>query len=529
MKNDFQMIDVQKEYEQDLLDAQIIRERQEELYKQAYLKQQEEYMRQLEMQQAMNDEILRENAKQFAAQMPSTWDVTAVSLHGNMDNTFAGNAIPVDPIVPRQVYDSHMTQMATAMNVLSGRKVLLVNTVCGTGSVGRLTVGLYRTLEDYGYECLAAYGRGEAPEGIRGYRIGTDMDMYIHGAMSRLYDRHGFYSMKATQDFVAMVKEYDPDIIHLHNVHGYYLNLGVLFSYLKKCGKKIIWTLHDCWSFTGHCSHFEYIGCQKWLTGCFKCEQLHEYPKSFGVDSSSRNYEAKKQLFTGIENLTIVTPSEWLKDKVQQSFLKEYPVTVVPTGIDLTQFYPREEIMSEDNLIYRVKNHLSLRNKTILLGVANPWRDRKGLVQFEALAKTLDERYAIILVGLNEKQIKALPENIIGLSRTDSTEELACLYSMADIYINLTLEDTFPTTNIEALACGTPVITYKAGGSPESIDETCGEAVDRNSIQGIVAAIDKIQSLKGECYTTQMCLRRAQLYSKEYRFLEYIQNVYEAL
>ena len=265
------------------------------------------------------------------------------------------------------------------------------------------------------------------------------------------------------------------------------------------------------------------------MTGCFKCEQLHEYPKSFGVDSSSRNYEAKKQLFTGIENLTIVTPSEWLKDKVQQSFLKEYPVTVVPTGIDLTQFYPREEIMSEDNLIYRVKNHLSLRNKTILLGVANPWRDRKGLVQFEALAKTLDERYAIILVGLNEKQIKALPENIIGLSRTDSTEELACLYSMADIYINLTLEDTFPTTNIEALACGTPVITYKAGGSPESIDETCGEAVDRNSIQGIVAAIDKIQSLKGECYTTQMCLRRAQLYSKEYRFLEYIQNVYEAL
>lgn len=529
MKKDFQMIDVQKEYEQDLLDAQIIRERQEELDRQAYLKEQEEFMLMMKMQQEQNDEMMRLNAMQFAAQMPSVRDAGAVSLTGNIDNTFAGNAIPVDPIIPRQVYDSHMSQMATAMNVLSGRKVLLMNTVCGTGSVGRLTAGLYHALEDYGYECIVAYGRGSAPEDIRGYRIGSDMDMYIHGAMSRLNDRHGFYSVGATQDLISMVKEYDPDIIHLHNVHGYYLNLPVLFSYLKKCGKKIIWTLHDCWSFTGHCSHFEYIGCNKWMTGCFKCEQLKEYPKSFGVDNSVRNFEDKKRLFTGIDNLTIVTPSEWLKDKVQQSFLKEYPVTVIPTGIDLMQFYPRQEVMSEDNLIYRIKNHLSLRNKTILLGVANPWRDRKGLKQFEMLARTLGERYAIILIGLNERQIKELPENIIGLSRTDSTDELAALYSMADIYVNLTLEDTFPTTNIEALACGTPVITYKAGGSPESIDETCGEAVDRNSIQGVVAAIDKIQSLKGECYTMQMCLRRAQLYSKEYRFLEYIQNVYEAL
>ncbi|MCR5508345.1 MAG: glycosyltransferase [Lachnospiraceae bacterium] len=528
-KNDFQMIDVQKEYEQDLLDAQIMWEQQEELERQAYLRQQEEMMQEVLRQQELNDRMMRENAMMFAAQRPSARDVTAVSLNGNMDNTFAGNAIPQDPIIPRQVYDSHLSQSATAMNVLSGRRVLLVNTVCGTGSVGRLMTGLYHSLEDYGYECLAAFGRDEAPEDVRGYRIGTDMDMYVHGAMSRLYDRHGFYSLKATQDFVSMIKEYDPDIIHLHNVHGYYLNLEVLFSYLKKCGKKIIWTLHDCWSFTGHCSHFEYIGCTKWMNGCFKCEQLREYPKSFGVDNSARNYEDKKRLFTGIDNLTLVTPSEWLKDKVQQSFLKEYPVTVVPTGIDLTQFYPREERMSEDNLIYRIKNHLSLRNKVILLGVANPWRDRKGLVQFKMLAKTLGDRYAIILVGLNEKQIKELPDNIIGLSRTDSIDELAALYSMADIYVNLTLEDTFPTTNIEALACGTPVITYKAGGSPESIDETCGEAVDRNSIQGVVAAIDKIQSLKGECYTVQMCLRRAQLYSKEYRFLEYIQNVYEAL
>ena len=528
-RKDFQMIDVQKEYEQDLLDAQIIWEQQEELRRQEYLRQQEQMQREMLRQQEINEQIMQENARQFVNQMPSSHDVTAVSLNGNMDNTFAGNAVPYEPIVPTQVFDSQAKQMATAMQGFGGRRVLLVNTVCGTGSVGRLVAGLYHTLEAHGYECLVAYGRGEAPADIRAYRIGTDRDVYIHGAMSRLNDRHGFYSRRATLDFIAMIREYDPDIIHLHNIHGYYLNVGVLFTYLKKCGKKIIWTLHDCWSFTGHCSHFEYIGCTKWLNGCFKCEQLKEYPKSFGMDSSIQNYKDKKELFTGINDLTIVTPSEWLKDKVRQSFLREYPVVVVPTGIDLMQFYPYPETLSEDNLIFRIKKGLSLRNKTILLGVANPWRERKGLKQFYMLSKSLSDRYAIILLGLNEKQIADLPDGIIGLSRTDSTEELAALYSMADVYVNLTLEDTFPTTNLEALACGTPVVTYKAGGSPESIDETCGEVVDRNSVQGVVAAIEKIKAAGASCYTTEMCLRRAQLYSREYRFLEYIQNVYEAI
>ena len=527
-KDDFQMIDVRKEYEQDLLDAQIIWEQQEELRRQEYIRQQEQIQQEMLRQQEMDAMILQENARAFVHQMPSMHDVTAVSLNGNMNNTFAGNAIPEQPVIPQEILDAQVAHYATAMRGFDGRRVLLVNTVCGTGSVGRLVTGLYHTLEDHGYECLVAYGRGSAPSDIRAYRIGTDADMYIHGAMSRLNDRHGFYSRKATLDFIAMVKEYDPDIIHLHNIHGYYLNLEVLFEYLGKCRKKIIWTLHDCWSFTGHCSHFEYIGCTKWMTGCYKCEQLQEYPKSFGVDNSKANYEDKRRLFTGIDDLVIVTPSEWLKDKVRNSFLAEYPVVVVPTGIDLSAFYPYNETTADDNLIFRIKNELSLRNKTILLGVANPWRDRKGLVQFAALEKSLSDRYAIILVGLNEKQISQLPPNIVGLSRTDSIEELAALYSMADIYVNLTLEDTFPTTNLEALACGTPVITYKAGGSPESLDDTCGVVVERNSIQGVVAAIEKIMTSGGLSYTRQMCLRRAQLYSKEHRFLEYVQNVYEA-
>lgn len=528
-KDDFQMIDVRKEYEQDLLDAQIIWEQQEQERYRAYLEEQEQLRQEMLRQQEQQQLILEENARQYNMQMPSEHDASAVSLNGNMNNTFAGNAIPAAPYIPREVMESQAVHYATSMSGFGGRKVLMVNTVCGTGSVGRLMAGLYRTLEDYGYECIAAYGRGEAPPDIRGYRIGTDTDMYIHGVMSRLIDRHGFYSGRATEDFIAMVKEYDPDIIHLHNIHGYYLNIQILFDYLKKCGKKIIWTLHDCWSFTGHCSHFEYIGCNKWLSGCYKCEQLKEYPKSFGVDNSKANYEDKRRLFTGIPDMMLVTPSEWLKEKVSQSFLREYPVTVVPTGIDLSSFYPYQETTDSDNLIFRIKNSLELRNKVILLGVANPWRDRKGLIQFSLLEKSLTDRYAIILVGLNDRQISELPPGIIGLRKTDSIEELVALYSMADIYVNLTLEDTFPTTNLEALACGTPVITYKAGGSPESIDNTCGEVVERNSIQGIVAAIDKILSSSGQCYTKEMCLRRAQLYSKEYRFLEYIQHVYEVL
>lgn len=264
------------------------------------------------------------------------------------------------------------------------------------------------------------------------------------------------------------------------------------------------------------------------MTECDSCEQLAEYPKSWFMDRSKKNYTQKKELFTGFDDLTIVTPSRWLASKVQQSFLKKYHTVVIPTGIELECFHPMQEERKDENIIFQLKNQLNLRGKFILLGVANPWRERKGLAQFEALAKSLSEKYAIILLGLNDEQLSQLPETIIGLSKTDSMEELAALYSMADVYVNLTLEDTFPTTNIEALACGTPVVTFKAGGSPESLDDTCGIAVDRNSIQGVIAAIERIISQKGVNYTREQCVSRAMLYSKERRYTEYISEVYDA-
>lgn len=453
-------------------------------------------------------------------------DVSSVSLDSNIENDFIGlgSFEEYEPLIS----DAQHAVMSS-MDRLENRRVLLVNTVAGTGSVGRLTTGLYDALTNRGYECLIAFGRDEAPEGYNCYRIGNNFDVYVHGAMSRLNDKHGFYSKRATREFIDVIEDYNPDIIHLHNVHGYYLNIEIFFKYLKESKRRVIWTLHDCWTFTGHCSHFEYIGCNKWQTGCFKCEQLMEYPKSMGRDNSIFNFTKKQELFTGLENLTLVTPSRWLKERVSQSFMRNYHVEVVPTGIDLSQFYPIKEEVDDSNLIFKLRNSLNIRGKKMLLGVANPWRERKGLKQFETLAKTIDDDYVIVLLGLNDSQLNDLPDSIVGLAHTDSVMELAALYSMADIYVNLTLEDTFPTTNIEALACGTPVVTFKAGGAAESIDDTCGIAVERNSIQGVVAAIEKIMSQRGVAYTVEDCLKRARIYDREYRFMEYIQEVYEGI
>ncbi len=455
-------------------------------------------------------------------------DIDAVSLEGNIENSFIRQGVEEMRENPG-ISEAHAF-VRQSISSMENRKVFFINTVIGPGnSVGRLTEGLYRMLTEHGYECMAAFGRGDAPSDMNTFKIDTRADIWYHGLMTRLTDRHGFYSKSSTLDLIDQIESFDPDIVHLHNVHGYYLNIKYLFEYLKRSQRRVIWTLHDCWSFTGHCAHFEYVGCTKWINGCQNCEQLSEYPKSAFKDNSAKNYADKKRLFTGIENMTLVTPSEWLRQRVLQSFLKDYHTVVVPTGIDLSSFRPIEEERSSDNPIFRLKNDLALRGKRVILGVANPWRDRKGLNQFFNLSKIISDKYAIVLVGLNDSQIASLPPAIKGIKKTESLAELCALYSMADVYVNLTLEDTFPTTNIEALACGTPVITYKTGGSPESLTENTGIVVEKNSIQGIVAALDKIESMAGEAFTEALCVNQAARYDKDIRFMEYIEEVYEGI
>lgn len=386
-------------------------------------------------------------------------------------------------------------------------KVLMINSVCGIRSTGRICADIAETLEAQGHTCKIAYGRESVPQKYEKYavRIGIDTGVKIHGALSRVFDTSGFHSRRATKKFIKWVKQYDPDVIHLHNIHGYYLHIGELFKYLKTCGKKILWTLHDCWAFTGHCSYFDFARCEKWKTGCYKCSQKKRYPASLLRDRSKKNYSLKKKWFTGIDNLTLITPSQWLADIVKQSFLGEYTVEVVRNGIDLNVFKPTESD-------FRVR--YGLEDKKILLGVASVWEERKGLADFLKLAEMVDENYAIVLVGLSEKQMQDLPKNVIGITRTNSTKELAQIYTTADVFLNLTYEDNYPTVNLEAQACGTPVITYRTGGSVESVPPE--NIVNKGDI---TAVFGKIQ-LSGKLSITNkkvenMNIKYGRLYNNE--------------
>ncbi|MDM0700698.1 glycosyltransferase [Clostridium perfringens] len=388
-------------------------------------------------------------------------------------------------------------------------KVLQINSVCGVGSTGRIATDLYKVLEEQGHECVIAYGRGTAPEGIKTIKIGTDFDNYMHVAKTRLFDKHGFGSTKATKEFIKKVKEYDPDVIHLHNIHGYYINIEILFNYLKEADKKVIWTLHDCWAFTGHCSHFDYVGCNKWKKECNNCPQKKQYPNSLFKDNSQCNYRKKKELFTKIKDMTIITPSEWLAKLVKESFLGGYKVKVINNGIDLGIFKPTNSNLREK---------YGLNNKIVILGVTSQWSDRKGLNKFIELSKQLDEKYQIILVGITKKQRSKLPKNIIAILKTNDIRELTEIYTCADVFVNLTLEDNFPTTNLEALACGVPVVTFKTGGSSECISKDCGVSVEKGNIKLIVDAINFIKDSKN---IQKECLIRSRSYNKYDKYNEY--------
>lgn len=394
-------------------------------------------------------------------------------------------------------------------------KVLQINSVCGVGSTGRIATDLYKVLEEQGHECVIAYGRGTAPEGIKTIKIGTDFDNYMHVAKTRLFDKHGFGSTKATKEFIKKVKEYDPDVIHLHNIHGYYINIEILFDYLKKSNKKVIWTLHDCWAFTGHCAYFDYVGCEKWKNDCKNCPQKKEYPNSLVIDNSNWNFKRKKEIFTGLKDLTIVTPSKWLAGLLNESYLSEYKVKVINNGIDLDVFKPTKSDF---------RKRYGLEDKFIVLGVASVWDRRKGLNYLVELSEKLDNSYKIIVVGVTEKQKDKLPQNMIGITKTNNIKELVEIYSVADVFVNPTLEDNFPTTNLEALACGVPVITFNTGGSIESIYSKVGIVIQNNYIQSIYNAIYKIEN---ENFKEINIINRAKDYDKNKKYKEYLNFYYE--
>ncbi|HLW09800.1 MAG TPA: glycosyltransferase [Fermentimonas sp.] len=400
------------------------------------------------------------------------------------------------------------------------KKLLQINSVVNSGSTGRIAEEIAHTAIASGWESYIAFGRNERYSESNLIRIGNDLGIKMHGLQTRLFDRHGLGSVKSTKLFIQQVDKIKPDIIHLHNIHGYYINIEILFNYLSKVDVPVVWTLHDCWSITGHCTHFSYVGCEKWRTKCYSCPQKNEYPASLFIDRSEKNYILKNELFNSLSNLTLVPVSQWLSDILKDSFLQKYPSSVINNGINTSVFKP-----TGNN---EFRERYGLQNKFILLGVAGIWSQRKGLEDFIELSKTLGADYQIILVGLTRKQKDQLPVEILGIERTESVEELAELYASSDVYINTTYEDTFPTTNLESLACGTPVITYNTGGSPESIDESTGIVVEQGNISKLVEAIRVIKD-NGKQYYSDACVNRVnRLYKKEDRYKEYI-DLYESL
>ena len=370
-------------------------------------------------------------------------------------------------------------------------KVLLINSVCGYGSTGRICADLAQAVIGTGNEAKVAYGRkAQTPDSCKtlAVRIGTDLERDLHVVKTRLTDRHGLASAAATKRLIRWIEDYSPDVIHLHNLHGYYIHVELLFGFLKRYGKPVIWTLHDCWAFTGHCAYYDSIGCERWKYGCSNCPQSRTYPKSWWVDASKSNFQRKLHAFSGLEQMTLVTPSSWLKEQLRDSFLKDYPVKVIPNGVNTGVFYPR----SASDIAKAMKGTLppQIRSGRYLLGVANEWEPRKGLDDFLALAAR-GLGMPMVLIGLRHEQRRNLPDGVYGVERTDSPQTLAALYSGCTAYLNLTYEDNYPTTNLEAAACGAYVITYNTGGCAEMIAGH-GSAVRAGDLDAVEALVQKL-------------------------------------
>ncbi len=338
-------------------------------------------------------------------------------------------------------------------------KIVQINTV-PNGSTGSIMMSIHKQLLEDGYDSYVVWGRGRKAQNDHEIYMNDRLGVYFHVLYSRLTGKTGFASKRATKKLIKKLDEIKPDIIHLHNLHGYYINIELLFNYIKKNNIKTVWTLHDCWAFTGHCSYFDKSDCRCWQGE--KCKSIKTYPKCI-INNSMWCYKKKKDIITGIRNLTIVTPSKWLNNLAQRTFLNAYKIELINNGVNTDVF--KKIKLSE--LTFKRDNNIS--NKKIILGVASPWNENKGLEDFIKLSKIIDHnKYKIVLVGLTNKQISKIPKDILCIKKTNEINKLVELYNEADIFFNPTKADNYPTVNLESIACGTPVITYNTGGSGES-------------------------------------------------------------
>lgn len=389
-------------------------------------------------------------------------------------------------------------------------KVLQINT-CNFGSTGNIMLNISKTAQENGYISYVAYANSRTNKKKKvenSILIGSIIERNLHLKLAYYTGLNGCFSVFGTKKFLKKIDELKPDIIHLHNLHNCYINLKMLFNFIKEKSIPVVWTLHDCWAFTGQCPYFTMAKCEKWKNGCYECPQYKEYPAS-KVDRTQKMYRLKREWFTGVENLTIVTPSQWLADKVAESFLGDYPIKVINNGIDFSIFKP---------LTSDFRERYGLQNKKVLLGVASVWSKRKGLNMFVELSKMLSAKYKIVLVGLSTEQINSLPDNIIGLPPTNTPKELAKIYSVANWFINPSMEETMGLVTVEALACGTPAIVSNLTAVPEMIGPDCGIVVKKNDADGFYEAIVALR----RSFLPENCLKHARKLDMNEKYKEYI-------
>ena len=383
------------------------------------------------------------------------------------------------------------------------------------GSTGKIMMGIAEVARAQGHEVMCASPitttNRDAGEDCGYYRIGTFNSRRLNVALARITGFNGCFAWFETYKLLKKIDEFKPDIIHLHNLHDSYINLPMLFSYIKKHNVPTVWTLHDCWAFTGQCPHFTIAKCDKWKVGCHNCPQYKEYPASL-YDNTKKMWQLKKKWFTGVKNMTIVTPSEWLAGLARESYLKQYPIEVINNGIDLNVFKPTHSNFRKQ---YGIPG-----DKYIVLGVSFAWGYRKGLDCFVEMAEKLDERYQIVLVGTDDEIDKNLPQSIISIHRTQNQKELAEIYSAADVFAMPTREENSPTVNMEAIACGTPVVTFDTGGCAETVDTSTGIIVSENEIDKLIEAIDVISQ---EQINPEVYKKKVRNYSQDLKYMEYLE------
>lgn len=400
-------------------------------------------------------------------------------------------------------------------------KILQISIEVNSGSVGRIAENIGIKVLEEGWESYITFARNHLPSKSKTIKIGNKFDIYWHGLNTRLFDSHCLHSKSATRKLIDEIIRIKPDIIHLHHIHGYYINMNLLFNYIRQTNTPIVWTFHDCWSYTGHCTHYSAVKCYKWETECNCCIQKQVYPATLFWDRSRKNFQTKKELFLSIDNLTIVCVSKWLQNEVKRSFFKDVDNRLIYNGVNTNIFKPLDNIND-------IKLHYGLNNKYIILGVSSPWTIKKGYADFLKISQYLKEDEIIVMVGLSKSQLRELPANILGFERTENLQQLVELYNIADVYLNLSVEETFGMTNIESYACGTPIIVYNKTACPEVVDNSTGIIAEYGEIKNITDAIASIKEKTKEHFSKSCRDKAIMNFNFDNMFNDYIE-LYKSL